>query len=89
MPYNLRDRAKDWPPVNQLLDIDMGYRKVPDGILERSGGHIEKWDRGEGHISLLGKQKIALKLTKKIPQLACLLLFTYLFEMGVSLCCPG
>lgn len=36
-----------------------GYRKVHDGILERSGGQTEEWDGGDSHILLLGKQKIA------------------------------
>lgn len=45
--------------MNQLPDIGRGYRKVHDGILERSGGQTEKWDGGDGHILLLGKQKIA------------------------------
>lgn len=45
--------------LNQLPEIGRGYRKVHDSILERSEGQTEEWDRGDGHILLLEKQKIA------------------------------
>lgn len=45
--------------LNQLPDIGRGYRKVHDGILERSEGQTEEWDRGDSRILLWGKQKIA------------------------------
>lgn len=52
--------------MNQLLDIDRGYTGRFVMAYWRGQEAIEKRDGEGGHLSLLGKPKIALKLTKII-----------------------